>query len=99
MVKVRGGRASEAKRTRAKRIQKNRIASLKRLWGFLCAYQKFSKLHSGRRMMLLVGISIVNLNVQIQRAHLIIFVWFLIFFPFPLLVGSIGRKENVSWFG
>ena len=49
--------------------------------------------------MSLAGILIGNLNARIQWAHLIIFVWFLIFFPFPLLVGSIDRKENVSWFG
>ena len=48
--------------------------------------------------MLLTGIPIGNLNARIQWAHLIILVWFLIFLSFSLLLGSIGRKEHVSWF-
>ena len=49
--------------------------------------------------MLLTRIPISYLNARIQRAHLIILVWFLIFFPFPLLLGSIGMKEHASLFG
>ena len=99
LVRVQGGQDSEAEIRIAKRIQRNRIASLKQLLGFLCVNRKFSKLHRRRTMMLLTRIPISYLNARIQRAHLIILVWFLIFFPFPLLLGSIGMKEHASLFG